>query len=62
MIDRQHGEILFECDACPETIETGESEWNDAMRLFRNEGWRAEKVGEDWIHLCPKCQRRPVHV
>lgn len=58
MIDRQHGEIVFECDGCPETIETGESEWNDAMALFRRERWRAEKVGEEWTHLCPDCQRR----
>lgn len=58
MIDRQYGEITFECDACDETIETGESEWNDAMAHFRRLGWRSEKVGADWTHLCPKCQDR----
>lgn len=26
MIDRQHGEITFECDACDETLATSESE------------------------------------
>lgn len=56
MIDRQHGEIVFECDGCDETIETGESEWADARAEFRRNDWRAEKVGNDWTHLCPDCQ------
>lgn len=54
MIDRQHGEVVFECDSCNETLPTGETEFGDAMALFRREGWRAEKVGEDWTHLCPQ--------
>ncbi len=58
MIDRQRGEIIYECDGCDETIETGERDWPDAMACFRREGWRAEKVGEDWTHLCPRCQNR----
>lgn len=58
MIDRQFGEITFECDGCDDTIETGESEWNDAMAAFRRLEWRSEKVGNDWTHLCPKCARR----
>lgn len=56
MIDRQHGEITFECDACDETLATGESEWADAQVYFRNDGWKAEKVGSEWTHLCPKCR------
>lgn len=60
MIDRQYGEINFECDACDATIETGESEWADAMAQFRRADWRSEKVGDEWTHLCPACQRRAV--
>lgn len=58
MIDRQHNEIVYECDACDETLETGESEWSDAKRDFDRAGWRAEKVGQDWTHLCPQCGER----
>ncbi len=58
MITRQFGEIAFECDACDETLEPGESEWNDAMGAFRRDGWRSEKVGDEWTHLCPNCQLR----
>ena len=56
-IDRQYGEVSFACDVCPEAIETGESEWADANARFRSLGWRAENVGAEWTHLCPKCQR-----
>jgi hypothetical protein len=58
MIDRQHGEVVFECDACDETLEPGAPEWGEAMDHFRHHGWRAEKVGDEWTHLCPGCQRR----
>jgi hypothetical protein len=56
MIDRQFNQITFECDACDATLETGEEEWGDAKADFDRAGWRAEKVGKDWTHLCPKCR------
>lgn len=56
MIDRQYGKITFECDGCDDTIATEESEWDAAQAEFRSSGWRAEKVGTDWTHLCPICQ------
>lgn len=58
MIDRQFGKITFECDACPETLETDKEFWNAAMIVFRDAGWRSEKVGEEWTHLCPACNLR----
>lgn len=56
MIDRQFGKVVFECDGCEDTIETGESEWPDAQRIFRALNWKAEKVGADWVHTCPRCE------
>lgn len=58
MIDRQHGEISFECDGCDETIATGEEDWAPAQAQFRARDWKAEKVGDEWIHLCPRCKAR----
>ena len=58
MIDRQHGEIVYECDSCTETLETCEPDWNDAKRQFDDAGWRAYKAGADWVHECPKCGAR----
>jgi hypothetical protein len=58
MIDRQHNAIVFECDGCPDVLETGEVEFPDAMAEFRRDGWKAEKIGDEWIHLCPNCRGR----
>ena len=56
MIDRQHGAIVYECDGCETTLETGEDEWTPALAMLKRDGWKIEKVGTDWLHLCPDCR------
>ena len=55
MLDRQEGQIVFECDACGEVLETEEKEFSEAKRRLDAADWRARKVGSDWIHTCPDC-------
>lgn len=56
MKDVQNGEIVFECDSCDETLETGASpaEWPQAKACLAREGWKAHQVGQDWIHSCAR--------
>ena len=61
-IERQYGKIIFICDSgtsprCDEQIETGESEFADALRKARREGWGVTKVAGEWMHYCFKCER-----
>ena len=56
MIDRQYGNIIFECDVCDETLTTDEDEFNAALNVFRNNYWKSEKVGDEWTHLCSRCK------
>lgn len=56
MIERTNGMIWFTCDACPEELDTGERDFAGANAERKRAGWSAEKVGEDWLHLCPDCQ------
>lgn len=56
MIDRQHGLIIFECDNCADTLETGEREFPDAMAVFRREGWKAQRSGSAYVHACRACR------
>ena len=51
MIDRQGNKIVIECDCCDETF-TGEdhAEWAEVWADARRDGWRAKKVGQDWVH------------
>ena len=58
MLDRQHGNICFECDVCGDTLETEERDFTDAKRIFDRADWHARKIGADWIHTCPDCGRR----
>ena len=59
MQDVQRGEILFECDGgCGAVLETGTSNVSAANNARRREGWRALKVGDEWTHLCPRCEKR----
>lgn len=65
MIERLNGYVLFECDACPEELDTEEDDFHAALAVFKRDGWRAEKVGAEWVHTCPSCQqdeaRRAFH-
>lgn len=55
MMDRQNGKILFECDDCPDVLETGESDFGEAWDMAKSDGWRTRKFGNVWKHRCPKC-------
>lgn len=57
MLDRIYGQIAFECDACGDVLETGEKEFGEAKAFLDAEGWRARKIGTDWIHRCPECAK-----
>lgn len=58
MIHRNGEEIVFECDGCDETVVTRTSNWPDAQWAFNAEGWKAEKIGDEWTHLCRACRRK----
>lgn len=55
MLDRQHNNLIFECDSCSEVLETETRDFSEALRLMRNAGWRAAKIGVDWVHTCAQC-------
>lgn len=55
MLERIHGDINFECDTCPEVLDTETSDFDSARDLLRREGWTISKVGTEWIHACPNC-------
>jgi len=59
MLDRQHGDVIFECEGCSDVLETGTGNFDSALNLLRREGWRAVKFGDDWQHYCPRCKAVP---
>jgi len=55
MIDRQKGDLVFECDTCGETYESATSDFSAAWNQAKRDGWRAKKIGSEWVHTCPVC-------
>ena len=55
MIDRQGGDIVFQCDSCDEVLETNQADFNSAWNMAKRDGWRAKKIGTEWVHECPNC-------
>jgi len=55
MIDRQHGNLVFECDSCPETFEAHTDDFAEAWFEAKREGWTSRKIANEWLHGCPRC-------
>jgi hypothetical protein len=53
--DRQHGVMIFECDSCDETFEIGSDDFSATWMAAKREGWKAEKIGDEWVHRCKGC-------
>lgn len=54
--DRQHGKIVFECDACDATFDGKSGDWDEVWNDAKAEGWKAKKLGRTWHHACPDCE------
>jgi hypothetical protein len=61
MLDRQHGNIVFECDGCGDILDTETSNFNAARNMLKRDGWRAIKIGTDWQHYCTGCDQPTEH-
>jgi hypothetical protein len=51
--------IVFECDSCPEVLKTETRIFDDARAILKREEWKAQKIGNVWIHACPNCEIDP---
>ena len=48
-------DIAVECDSCNEVLEGEKGElWETFWPRARRDGWKAKKIGVDWVHACPK--------
>jgi hypothetical protein len=56
VLDRQKGNVVFECDACDGVLETETGDFDAAFNRFRREDWVARKIGDVWCHYCKSCK------
>ncbi len=55
--DNQGGNIVWLCDCCDATFERPREDGFDAgWAEAKAKGWRAKKIGKDWVHACPDCE------
>jgi hypothetical protein len=55
VIDRQHGNVIIECDSCEKTFTLDTDDFDTTWSAAKRDGWRTRKIGEEWVHGCPKC-------
>ena len=57
-VQRDHRQVIFECDACGDTYDAGTDDFTDAYAAAKDDGWIAFKNGEgEWEHRCEDCKR-----
>lgn len=47
--------VRIQCDTCEKEFPDEPMPFDYAWAQAKNEGWKAEKVGKDWVHGCPDC-------
>lgn len=55
-IERRGGQIELSCDVCGTVRETGTDDWETAWPTAKRDGWKAQKIGKDWLHSCEDCE------
>jgi hypothetical protein len=56
--EKNGGRWRFQCDDCPEAIDTNQSDFNDALAEAKAEGFVAYNQGGMWFHKCGGCKGR----
>jgi len=56
MIDKSYGKFYISCDGCGEELETADT-FDEAKSRIDAEGWKTIKMDNEWVHLCPNCEK-----
>jgi hypothetical protein len=57
MKDYRDGRHWIECDQCNETESSNKGEYfEEFWNRLKAAGWKAEKVGAEFVHACPGCK------
>jgi hypothetical protein len=49
---------MFQCDECPDYLDTDEEDFRTALAVAKRKGWRTHQIKGEWLHSCPSCVRR----
>lgn len=51
------GRWRFQCDQCPEAVDTASGDFNEALAEAKSEGFRPYTLAGEWFHACADCDR-----
>lgn len=54
MIEKCGDRYKLQCDYCSNYVDDFD-EFSDAVTHKKANGWRSQKVGDDWFDKCPDC-------
>lgn len=47
---------MFQCDECPDYLDTEEPDMRAALEIVKRRGWRTYRGPDrEWAHSCPSC-------
>lgn len=55
-LEKDASTFIAQCDFCPDTHDTEESDFYSAVEAIKRVGWRVFKKGAEWFHKCGCCQ------
>ena len=58
-IQKEYGYEILTCDICIEPVEHAFDTWDEAIDYKKEHGWKAKKDDNEWIDVCPDCQKIP---
>ena len=47
--------FVMECDFCSEYIDLDTDDFQEAIDMAKDYGWKIRKVDGEWVHVCPAC-------
>jgi len=57
MIEKNGYGYELQCDCCSNYVDDF-IDFQEAVDYKKANGWRSEKIGNDWIDKCPNCIRK----
>jgi len=62
-LEKEFFGYVMECDSCSNFINLDTYEdFNGAIAMAKDHGWKMEKVDDEWIHTCPVCAEKRRHL
>lgn len=58
MLEREHGDIIWQCDGCGELLDTNTADFDAARNMLTRNQWLTKRASDGWQHFCSDCSKR----